>query len=54
MRKTIICLILTCLGVSFGLDAQAETVVAGHHPTFDKESAYIDNLLVYQNKGRVP
>ena len=38
----------------FGLDAQAETTVAGHHPTFDKEYAYIDNLLVYQNKGRVP
>lgn len=38
----------------FGLDAQAETAVAGHHPTFDKEYAYIDNLLVYQNKGRVP
>lgn len=39
---------------AFGLDAQAETAVAGHHPSFDKESAYIDNLLVYQNKGRVP
>ncbi len=54
MKRTIIFLILTWLGVSFGLNAQAETAVAGHNPSFDKESAYIDNLLVYQNKGRVP
>lgn len=38
----------------FGLDAQAETAVAEYYPTFYKESVLLDNLLVYQNKGRVP
>lgn len=38
----------------FGLDAQAETTVAEHYPTFYKESVLLDNLLVYQNKDRVP
>ena len=51
--KASLYLIFILLSV-FGLDAQAETAVAGHNPSFDKESAYIDNLLVYQNKGRVP
>lgn len=51
--KASLYLIFILLIVS-GLDAQAETAVAGHNPSFDKESAYIDNLLVYQNKGRVP
>ena len=51
--KASLYLIFILLSV-FGLDAQAETAAAGHNPSFDKESAYIDNLLVYQNKGRVP
>lgn len=38
----------------FGLDAQAETAVSGSYPTFYKESVLLDNLLVYQNKDRVP
>ena len=54
MKRTIIFLILTWLGVSFGLNAQAETAVAGSYPTFYKESVLLDNLLVYQNKDRVP
>ena len=54
MKRTIIFLILTWLGVSFGLNAQAETAVSGSYPTFYKESVLLDNLLVYQNKDRVP
>lgn len=51
--KASLYLIFILLSV-FGLDAQAETTVAEHYPTFYKESVLLDNLLVYQNKDRVP